>query len=476
MLPLLPIFSLAQIIPVSPPTLTPPPPPEPKVIVQPQEVRVLPGQLDNVPMFNSNSPEVVQTEGILLSTFPGLGTAFPYAHLNLALVGRFDLFAHHIARASTPEEWRPMYLGVLVYNPGNQPVQLDILQAVSYVTNPDAPFIDLPTSVDNPFGQVYSGPGSRLTTDILRGVHQPIFPSQILIPPRQSQMLFNLPITLGNCRSTFMRLRTNSPVYMASLAMYAPLNSEIKDEEKPDRPSPSFLPYRAPTLEEWQQLLVNGNLAQPRDRIPTPPHQTNGEIVYSRVAGVALGSQWRTQIVDNPNQQSLSIPQRGKAFSYPLSTVPAVTLATGQVQSAPMLVRYPDTAYRAHGNYGVHYHLTLPLVNNTGDSQTVTLAIQTPLKQEDRTDQLRFLEPPNGQVFFRGTVQIRYNDDRGLVRTRLVHVVQRRGQQGEPLVTLNMPPRDRRLVEVDFLYPPDATPPQVLTVRSEMRSPSNKNP
>jgi hypothetical protein len=29
-----------------------------------------------------------------------------------------------------------------------------------------------------------------------------------------------------------------------------------------------------------------------------------------------------------------------------------------------------------------------------------------------------------------------------------------------------MPPGDRRLVKIDFLYPPDATPPQVVTVKT----------
>jgi hypothetical protein len=131
------------------------------------------------------------------------------------------------------------------------------------------------------------------------------------------------------------------------------------------------------------------------------------------------------------------------------------------------LVRYPDTAYLAHGNYGVFYSLTLPLANKTRQAQTVTLAIQTPLKpQEDRSEGLRFLNPPDPQVFFRGTVQISYKDDAGKLQTRYVHLVQRRGQQGEPLVTLKMPPSDRRLVKVDFLYPPDSTPPQVLTVRT----------
>lgn len=84
-----------------------------------------------------------------------------------------------------------------------------------------------------------------------------------------------------------------------------------------------------------------------------------------------------------------------------------------------------------------------------------------------------FFEPLPTQTFFRGTVRVRYTDDRGLPRTRYIHVVQRRGQQGEPLVTLEMPEGDRRLVQVDFLYPPDSTPPQVLTVRTLERTDSN---
>jgi hypothetical protein len=30
-----------------------------------------------------------------------------------------------------------------------------------------------------------------------------------------------------------------------------------------------------------------------------------------------------------------------------------------------------------------------------------------------------------------------------------------------------MPPGERRLVEVQFIYPPDSTPPQVLTVQTQ---------
>ncbi|HEY9877383.1 MAG TPA: DUF3370 family protein, partial [Leptolyngbyaceae cyanobacterium] len=59
-------------------------------VVEQQEVRPLPGQLDEIPVFNSNSPEVIQREGILLSTFPTAGMRVPEAHLNYPLQGRFD--------------------------------------------------------------------------------------------------------------------------------------------------------------------------------------------------------------------------------------------------------------------------------------------------------------------------------------------------------------------------------------------------
>jgi len=449
----LPILPLAQATPV------PSPAPPPQEIVIPQEVRVLPGQLDNIPLLNSNSPELVLKEGILLSTFPSRRPDTSAVHLNFPFQGRFDIFAHHVAKAPTPEDLRTLYLGIILHNPGREPVTVDILQAASYLSQPDAPFIELPSQVDNRSGNVYAGPGSRVMSDILRGHRQAIFPPQLVLPPQQSRMLLNLPIPVRpwepplNGRSTLMRLRSDGPVYAATLAKYAPLDAQGNE--------------RAPTLEEWQQLLKQGELAQPRDRAPTPPEVTKGQIIYGRVAGVSQGSQWQALLTDNPSTQRLSIPQPGQAFSYGISTLPGGTLGTGQIQSAPMLARYPDTAYSAHGNYGLQYSLTLPLVNPTNEHQTVTLALQTPLKQEQPQGGLRFLSPPAESVFFRGTVAIRYNDDAGLPQTRYLHLVQRRGQLGEALVTLNMPPLDQRLVKVDLLYPPDATPPQVLTIRTQ---------
>jgi hypothetical protein len=446
MLPFLLIFPIAQTIP----------PAQPEFVVQQQEVRPLPGQLDNVPVFNSNSPELILKEGILLSTFPKNGKKVPQAHLNFPFRGRFDIFAHHIARAEPPDNLRTLYLGIILHNPTDLSVKVNVLRGASYLSQPDAPFIQLPSIIDNSLGTVFAGPGDRAMTDILRKLRQAILPAQLVIPPGQSQMLLNQPIPVKeltpplNGRSTLIHLQSSGTIYAASLGMFAPINSDGSE--------------RSPSLQEWQNLLNNGDLAGPRDKIPTEPNSAR-PIIYGRVAGVAQGSEWKALLVDRPQAKYLTIPQPGQAFSYALSTVEGGSLGTNQIQSAPMLVRYPDTAYRAHGNYAIKYSLKLPLYNNTQSPRIVTISMQTPLKEDKLGSRgLRFLSIPGPQVFFRGTVQLRYNDEQSKPQSKLLHLVQKRGQQGEALAVLNLKAGDRSDVEVDLLYPPDATPPQVLTV------------
>jgi len=470
----------------------------------PQEVRPLPGQLDEVPVFNSNSPEVVQQEGILLSTFSPEDMAVPSAHLNYAFEGRFDIFAHHIARGQTPDDVRTLFLGIVIHNPSDDTVTVEVSQAVSYLSQ-EAPFYDLPSYVSDTNGRVFAGPGSRTTADILRGVDQGFLPDRFRLPPGSTQLLFSAPIPLRNLqefqqgmplplfidpseeagldaaeaigsagaivptrpirprnreipingRTALIYLDSDGPVHVASLAMFSRLLPDGREAP--------------PRLEDWLRLLEEGDLAGPRDIPPTPPNQriVSRRFYYGRVAGVAQGSVWRARLTDDPDAEHLSIPEAGQALSYAISTVDRNTLGTGQIQSAPMLVRYPDTAYRAHGNYGIHYQLTLPLRNTSDRTQQVALLFQTPLKDENlQGTGLRFITPPINRVFYRGMLRLRYTNDWGVEQTRYIHVVQRRGQQGEPLITLSLRPGEEREVEVDFLYPPDATPPQALTIET----------
>ncbi|MFN7298422.1 MAG: DUF3370 domain-containing protein, partial [Pseudanabaena sp.] len=344
-----------------------------QIILERQEMRPLMGKLDDVPMFNSNSPEIVQTEGILLSAFPPEGMAHPKAHLNFPFEGRFDLFTHHISKAPPPVDLRTLYIGAIAYNPTDQPVTIDTLLGASYLSQPDAPFYDAPNYSLNNDGTMYRGPGDRAMLDILRGRRQDIFPAQIVIPPKQSRMLMNIPIPVKelepplNGRSGLSRLRSNGTVYIATLSLYARLNADGTE--------------RAPNLEEWENILKNGELAKPRDVVPTPPDRTEGFFEYSRVAGVQLGSQWFGNLTDK-DSNDLAIPKSGESYSYGLSLLQYGTMGTGQVQTAPLKVRYPDTAYSAHGNYGVQYNLTLPLHNPTNETKTVTLSFQNPIKYD----------------------------------------------------------------------------------------------
>ena len=436
-------------------------PPNSRVVRYPTEVRPLPGQLDDVPVFNSNSPELVMASGILLSTFPGWGRSDFDAHLDYAFEGRFDIFSHHISRARTEAETRSLFQGIIVENPTRWPVRLEVLQGASYLTRPDALFVNLPDYVENPLGTAFSGPGSRASDYVLRGRRQSNWSALTVLQPYESRMLMNLPIPAGtvvptsNGRSTLLRLFSDGPVYVANLAMYAPQDGNGKE--------------RVPTLEEWQNLLDRGSLVSPRDLPPTPITDFNStdRTIYSRVAGVSIGSRWEASLTDDANTDHLSVPTPGNAISYGISTLHQGRLGSDQIQSADMLLRYDDTALLSHGNYGVEYTINIPLYNDSDRTRMVSIALQTPLKQDQINGELTFLSPPDDRVFFRGTVRLRYENDRSRVETRYVHVVQRRGQQGEPLLLLQMPPGDRRLVEVDLIYPPDSTPPQVISIQAE---------
>lgn len=426
-------------------------------IIETGEVRPLPGQLDSVPMFNSDSPEWVKKSGILLSTFPPQGKAVPSAHLNYAFNGAFSIFTHHFSH--TPKDQRTLYLGIIVYNPGNRPIMVTTSAAASYLMS-EAPYERKPQIEENPEGAIFSGPGSRAVDTVLRGERQSKFPLQKEIAAGGYELLMNQPIPVKglakpiNGRSTFMRLNSTGAVYVADLAMYAPF-SEAGEE-------------RPPTLREWQSLLQGSGLAGPRDKTPTRPEQ-KGELIYSRVAGVQKGSAWKATLSDL-NKKVLNIPPTGQLVAYAISTLRSGRLGTGQSQAAPMIVRYPDTAYEAHGNYGVYYDLKIPLHNSSVQTRTVSISLATPIKQDQLLQGgLRFLKQPTFP-FFRGTVRLKTMDKQGQTVTRYVHLWQRTGEQVNPLLTLTIAPKSDQTVHVEFLYPPDATPPQILRIATQNES------
>ena len=176
-----------------------------------------------------------------------------------------------------------------------------------------------------------------------------------------------------------MRLDSSGPVHVASSWLCT--RPRVTAEE------------RVPTLDEWKQLLFRGQLSSPRDQPPSRPGSNANPFRYGRVSGVAQGSQWRATLGDNGGSQ-LSVPAPGEQISYGLSTLERHTFGTGQVQSAPVVSRYGDTAYRANGNYGIEYNLDLPLYNDTDSPKTVALSVQTPLQNDGLDNALQFYASP----------------------------------------------------------------------------------
>lgn len=429
-----------------PPSQQVTPSPQVPVTIE-RSVLPLPGGLDETPVLNSNSPEIVQREGILVSTLPPRADIDGPAFLDYTFEGKFSYFSHHIAKDATPGE-RLLYIGLVATNLGDQPRTIVPFRGASYLSQPDAPFSPLAPIVPNPQGEVYAGPGDRVATELLVGKSN--MPLEIFrLEPRKSTLLYQWPIPTDvailppiNGRTTLADFESDGPVYLSEVAIFA-RRSETG----------AFL---VPQLEDYEALIRQGQLAGEREAAATPfdPGQPprGGAFTYGRAAGVSLGSIWRGDVVST----------EGEGVAYPLATTYLSRLGTGQVQSAPMVRRYPDTAYQAHGNYGVTYRLRLPLSNPDVLPRRFALSLSHPMSATGRT--VTYLEPPNRPVTFRGTVRLDWKDERGMDVTRLTHVTLQQGQQLPPFEVIEVPPQSRREVVLQLIYPADATPPQLLTI------------
>lgn len=418
----------------------------------------LPGGLNQVPVFNSNSPEVVQEPGILLSTLPG-PEGIPSAFLNYAFQGDFNVFAHHIAKDATPGE-RLLYLGLLASNQNDSPITLELKAGASYLSQPDAPFNrPLPTLRPNPEAQVYAGPGDRVSSELLLGKSQ-FTPTRFEIPARSTVLVSSLPIPTDvavgppiNGRSTLMKMHSSGPVYLSHVALFA------------RREGAGFV---APTLQDYQYVLNERKLAGPREAEPTPydpqdPPPANN-FRYGRVAGVQQGSQWTARFFDAIS--ILQMPAAGEISAFPLSSLYLKRYGTSQNQSAPLLRRYPDTARQAHGNYGVHYDLHLPLNNPDPFFRNYAIRLSQPARISGpaANTTLTYIYPPDKQVVFRGTIKLNWIDEFNLPQEQVHHLVLHQGEEAPPLALLTVPPGRRYDLRIQLIYPADAIPPQLLTL------------
>ncbi|MGC8201027.1 DUF3370 family protein, partial [Salmonella enterica] len=69
--------------------------------------------------------------------------------------------------------------------------------------------------------------GDRTTDDVLRGVKPDFMPKAVIIPPGQNKLILSLPVPVRrlrpalNGRSTLLELKSNGPIYLASMAIFS---------------------------------------------------------------------------------------------------------------------------------------------------------------------------------------------------------------------------------------------------------------
>lgn len=429
--------------------------------IKKMKVYPLPGKLDALPMLNSNRPEIVSSSGILVSTLPERPGSY---FLNYAFDGDFGVFSHHIVK-DMHQPQNTLYLGLLVSNHSLKPVTLTLKQGASYLSQPEAIFKDLPPNLPNPEGEVYAGPGDRVTTEMLLG-KSPLRPMSLVIPARSTQLVMSLPVpsnvqipSMGggseyyiNGRSTLAYFHSDGPLYASHVAYLAPNGAP------------------APGLEEYQALLDARQLAgtRPAER-PTPYREDmpppEGKFILGRVAGVSQGLSWNGKLFDKT--RILERPARGETVAYPIASTYLKRFGTQQNQSGLLMRRYGDSAHQNHGNYGVRYNLDIPLHNDTPQFASYALGLSQPAAMNGSAQNAEFLYlyPPNKPIVYRGSVSLKWRDEYNQVQRVTRHLTMRHGEDLTPISTVTVPPGTHYDLKLSLYYPPDATPPQLLTLQ-----------
>lgn len=436
------------------------------------DIKALNGKLDCQPLFNSNMPEVVPGQDgspkVLLSTLEAGAAEFPDAHLSYRFRGKFGVFIHHINKQdqSPPKLLR---LSLYAQNESAKQAHINVLKRSTYLSQPDAPFVkDIPDlerlgeSGDCQIKARYAGPGDRLSYDFATSIAQTGIAQTSIAKknyPKEDTKVVE-------CQPLGCTLLENLDVPTRALTPALNGRSYIGWFET-DRPLRLFLISsfvdNAEALGHDQPLKLAMSIDRPLPResakhFPSNP-DAKGGIIYGRVAGISKGLTFNSH-------NHIDIKNKALSLAFPVSTLKGGTfgLGNGSIQAAPMYRRYFDTAYRAQGNYAVYHKLSFRIENKTDCPRLVKLSFACPLKKDGKkVTNLQFLEGDlkTAPVFYRGTIKL--TEDK---KDTYFHIVLHRGQKAESLKELQIEPYDYKDLSLEFLYPPDATPPQAILFES----------
>ncbi len=387
--------------------------------VYPSGVRPLRGQFNQVPMLQSNQPEIVQSAGVLLSTMPGTVSPHPADQAPLGAIanpsysfnGPFSLHLHHgyrpldVSRFGGVRDRGQLFIGLIALNPTNQPIQLRF-DSGQISTSFDSPYRTRDWGAqDNATGNIRSGPGDSTALALLRQRRDWRLPPTVIVPPMSQALLFQVGIPARGTANVLARGESSGPLRLAVVA--------TEDDPSPDA---------------FFSILQQGQLAAGRHYLHALDRISRRDL-FSRVSGVARGDRYSAEVSATLDQP----------LHLPLTTTWRKHFGTGELQMNTLLVRMPDSALENVGTYGTEYTIRLKLAG--------------------RGEQLlMFSTPPEAGVgaTFRGTLRI---DRDG--RTDYVHVSQR---AGDSTPVYRFPVNGQETVTVSLVYPADATPGHLLSV------------
>lgn len=466
-------------------------------VKQPFKIKPLSGSLDMAPLFNSNSPEIVLNPGILLSTMSPTDSRdskanmdFTDAHLNYKFKRDFGVFLHHISKQDEPlqTDQRVLKLSLIAHNPGHKAIKLKTLARATFLSQPDAPFVVLPPLVsvmdavnitpDSPVvGPVspYAGPGDRVTWEFLSEKARQENGPELTIEPGQYQLIEEIPVPVKhlrpalNGRSYLGHFHSSGAVELALLSHFDQGGTALNDPSVASLSASSSSSSSASSSAsasagaiDYGQLLKQSDIVHPREsdkNYPSHPGR-KGPFIYGRVAGVSKGLTFNARISEKV------LAHKALNLAYPVSSLERGTFGTGKIQAAPMIRRYRGSAYRAQGNYGIGYKIKIRLCNSDRVARLIKISLACPVKEDNkRQNTLTFLTPPANNVFFRGTVMLR---ERPIGAREFFHLVMHKGEQMPVLKVVSLEPYQSKDLEFEMYYPPDATPPQMLLLQSEL--------
>ena len=386
-----------------------------------QRARPLNGTFNNVPVLHSNQPEIVTGPGILVNTAPGEGIATennrPLSNATYTFNGLFGVHMHHkyypsdVTKLGGSRSRGLLTLALIASNPGKTSVTLKFRRG-SVKNSFEAPYHSNKLMGVKPLGKRpwNTGPGDATAVQLLRNELDRKVPDSVTIPAGGRVVVVRTVLPARGIANGLLQGQSNGPFTMAVVA------SEQTSSDQ-----------------NLFSVLDNGRLAPGRIYLNRIREIQLGR-VFSRVAGVALGDEYRASISHDLSQGALHVP---------LTSTSRHHFGTREIQVNPLAVRMIDSALNNIGTYGVRYSVTLNLVGN-GNYQLVMSHPVVSGKQPFTA--------------FRGSMQIEQKNT-----MQEIHVGLRSGES-LALTDINLLEDQNTPVKVTLVYPADATPGHLLSV------------